>query len=29
MVLYTDGDSEEMNHADIIKNRKEAYKHLD
>ena len=29
MVLYTDGDSEEMNHADIFKNRKQAYKHLD
>ena len=29
MVIYTDGDSEEMNHADNIKNRKQAYKHLD
>ena len=29
MVLYTDGDSEEMNHSDIVKNRKQAYQHLD
>ena len=29
MMLYTDGDSEELNHSEIIKNRKQAYKHLD
>ena len=29
MVLYTDGDSEEMNHSDIVKHRKQAYQHLD
>ena len=28
MVLYTDGDSEELNHAEIVKNRKQAYQHL-
>ena len=29
MVLYTDGDSKELDHAEIVKNRKQAYKHLD
>ena len=29
MVLYTDGDSEELDHAEIIKNWKQDYKHLD
>ena len=29
MVLYTDGDSEEMEYAEIVKNRKQLYKHLD
>ena len=29
IVLYTDGDSEELNHSETVKNRKQAYKHLD
>ena len=29
MVLYTDGDSHKLDHAEIIKHWKQAYKHLD
>ena len=29
MVLYTDGDSQELDHSEIIKHIKQAYKHLD
>ena len=29
MVLYTDGDSQELDHSEIIKHVKQAYKHLD
>ena len=28
-ILYTDGDSHELDHSEIIKHRKQAYKHLD
>ena len=29
MVLYTDGDSDKLDHSEIIKHRKQAYKHSD
>ena len=28
MVLYTDGDSEELDHAEIVKHRKKAHHHV-